>query len=149
MAGTAAILIGALVVSALLAVEIWAWWDAHGDPALAGPSLRRLLRRGLGAVALLVTLGLLLMPPPEPVGLRLARLLACLGLCGVVVVIAIYDYRLVRRELRREVEGFVNDSAHAFRQQLQDMARKNPELAEKMPELLSEEPGERAEPSRD
>jgi len=126
------------VVSALLVFEIKVWWPLRSHPTQAGRAAKRLLRRGAGALLLLLVLVLLKFPGADslsPVE-QLWKMIACLLLCATVFFIAIWDFRVLRREVRHEVEGFLQQSAGAFRKHLEELAAENPELGEKMLEQL-------------
>jgi hypothetical protein len=147
---TAVILFGALIVSALVAFELKAWFEGRADdPQKARRATRRMIRRIGGAALLLVVLGLLLLPPTDSAILRLVRLLACLSLSVVALLVALYDFRIMRHEMRLEIHDFVQSSATAFQDHLQDLARQNPELAEKIPDILGSGQRKSAKPSRE
>ena len=133
---------GGLVV-ALLANEWRTWVGARGDPAQRPHARARLRRRALGGVLLLATVVLLRYPDLSNCGAgwQLARLVGVLALCLAALWVALWDFRIVRKDLRREVNGFVAESAQDLQKYLQDLAAKNPRVAEKLREVLPEQGG--------
>ncbi len=129
----------ALVMCGLLAVEIKVWLDCRSDPERAKGAVRRLARRGTGAILLLLVLLLLKWPSADSLTVvqRFYKILGCLTLSVVVFAIAIWDFRIMRGEVKMELQGFVNQSAEAIRNQLADIAAKDPEFKKKLAEMAA------------
>lgn len=132
---------GAGLVATLLTTEWRVWVGARGDAAKRPRARARLVWRAFGGALLLATVVLVRFPDTAgwSLGWRLARLGSLLGLCLVVLGVALWDFRIVRRELRHEVQGFVADSAQDLRKYLETLAVDNPELAEKLRKVLAGE----------
>ena len=117
------VLVGMLCL-ALLRVEIRSYFGDRRDPALRQRARQRLLRRGLGGSFLV--LALILLKHPNPQGLsalqQAFRLLICLILCIGAIAITIWDFRVIRQEMKGEAKRFVEDSAQDLRRFLDKAA---------------------------
>jgi TRAP-type C4-dicarboxylate transport system permease large subunit len=133
-----AVLVGAVLL--MIMIEARAWQAKRSDPTEARRATHRLLRRGAGASLLLLALILIVYPPTDALttNQQLVKIMASLALCLPVFMIVRWDYRIMSREIRREVDGFMDQSTAAFRKHLEELAAKNPELADKLPEILSQ-----------
>lgn len=142
---------GAGLVATLLASEWRVWVGTRGDAAQRPRARARLGRRGFGGMLLLATVVLVRYPDMTgwSPGWHLAWLGALLGLCLVVLGVALWDFRVVRGELRHEVQGFVAESAQDLRKYLQDLAADNPRLAEELREILPEQGASSGSTDRD
>ena len=136
--GTTVFLIMSLVVSLLLAIEIRAWLAARTDPVRSGPAAYRLFRRGTGAVLLLTVLLLLRFSFNEADApfWKLFQMLASLGLSMVVFLIAMWDFVVMRREIKQEFDVFQAETTGDFIHELEGLAKSHPQLAKKLPEIL-------------
>lgn len=102
-----------VVVIALVVTEWGHYVREKQHPLMRRQVRARLLRRGLGG-ALLVTILVLLGYPPMPVLTpfqQLLKLSACMLLAFLLFLVAVWDYRVVRKEIQREVFGFMQQSA--------------------------------------
>ena len=116
----------ALLIFGLFRVEINAWQRDRKDPSLKKHASQRLFRRVLGACLLTLALILLKYPPTESFSLlmQVFKMLMCLFLCIGAMAVTIWDFRIMRREMRKETQSFVEDSAQDLRRHLQEVAQK-------------------------
>ncbi len=103
--GNALLFFGVLVMAGFIAFEINRWIELRKSDEPPRGLLNRTLRRSIGAFLLLVVL--LLIKYPEESTLTQPQLffkyLACLWLCLMVFLIALFDMRSIRAELRHEL----------------------------------------------
>ncbi|NQU43236.1 hypothetical protein HQ520_08110 [bacterium] len=93
------------------------WRSVRVDPHRRPRALRRFCRRTAGATLLLIVLVLFWYPSAQVLTPYqwAFKLLVSLALCFLVIAMALWDFRAVRREIRSDVEGFVKQSAQDLR----------------------------------
>ena len=118
-------LVGLLFLG-LLRVEIASWLRDRRNPVLRRRASRRLRRRGLGASLLALALILLKYPGSNGLSpmLQRVKLLICLTLCIAAILVTLWDFRVIRQEMKKDAEGFVKDSAQDLRRYLEKAAAK-------------------------
>lgn len=118
-------LVGLLFLG-LLRVEIASWLRDRRNPVLRRRASRRLRRRGLGASLLALALILLKYPGSHGLStmLQILKLLICLTLCIAAILVTLWDFRVIRQEMKKDAEGFVKDSAQDLRRYLEKAAAK-------------------------
>jgi hypothetical protein len=79
----------------------------------------------------------LVLPDEASVTVRLLRMGGCLTLCVGLLGLAIWDFRIVRREIQGEFQGLQAQSFDDLQKHLEQIASKNPELARRLPEILA------------
>ena len=123
--GNVIALVVAAVIVVLMAGEARSWSARRGDAMRRSARNARLVRRAVGAGLLLVVLLLLNLPFPRPDSpyAQLWKLVGCLGLCGVVFLIALRDVRALAREVEGEVQDFTAQSARELRQYMEAMSK--------------------------
>jgi cytochrome bd-type quinol oxidase subunit 2 len=109
-------LVGLLFLG-LLRVEIASWLRDRRNPVLRSRASRRLRRRGLGGSFLVLALILLKYPGSHGLStiLQILKLLICLTLCIAAILVTLWDFRVIRQEMKEDVEGFVKNSAQDLR----------------------------------
>jgi hypothetical protein len=109
------------VVFSLVMLEILAFLKQYKNPLGRRAAVRRLGRRMLGAFTIAIILVLLVHPPANELGLRMQilKLLTCLLLCILLMLLILWDFKSIRRELRHEVDDFMNQSARELRSYLE------------------------------
>jgi len=119
-------LVGLLFLG-LLRVEIASWLRDRRNPVLRSRASRRLRRRGLGGSFLVLALILLKYPGSHGLStiLQILKLLICLTLCIAAILVTLWDFRVIRQEMKEDVEGFVKNSAQDLRRYLEKAAVKD------------------------
>jgi len=119
-------LVGLLFLG-LLRVEIASWLRDRRNPVLRRRASRRLRRRGLGGSFLALALILLRYPGSHGLSamLQIVKLLICLTLCIAAILVTLWDFRVIRQEMKEDVEGFVKNSAQDLRRYLEKAAAKD------------------------
>jgi NO-binding membrane sensor protein with MHYT domain len=113
------------VVLALVHGDVRLWLAARRDPSRSVRATRRLARRSVGAALLLVALVLLAFPPASSLTRagQMRKLGICLSICGVVVLIAVRDLRVMRGEMRQEMQDLAAKSVQDLRDSLKGAAQ--------------------------
>lgn len=132
------VILAAVVLCGLLAVEIRIWMVARLRPDWGKRAARRLFRRGLGVGLLLLVLLLLKFPSTDSLSemQRLCKMLLCLALSLTVFGVAIWDFRIMRVEVKSEMDGFIQHSQKAFQKHIEELAADNPKFKEQLSEMV-------------
>jgi membrane protein required for beta-lactamase induction len=124
--GTVFIFVGVLVMAGFIATEMNRWLVLRREEKEAPVGMTsRMIRRSLGAFLLLVVLLLVKYPSRESLtdaGLFF-KYLVCLWLCVMVFLIAIYDLRSIRRELRSELSEDYRQATNSLHALVEEFRR--------------------------
>lgn len=94
-------------------LEILHWQKQRHHPLKKRIALARLARRSLGLFCLALTLALVRdshSPGMAPLESAWRQLIA-IAFCILAILVALWDFRKTRRDLQREVDDFLKDSA--------------------------------------
>jgi hypothetical protein len=116
----------AIVLVAVTRTEWRAWTNDRSNPERRTSALHRLWRRGTGMVVLVIALALLRYPPESNLSREMLALkaLICLLLCVALFVLALWDLRTIRHQMKHEVKDFLDTSSAEFEQYLQEHLKK-------------------------
>jgi hypothetical protein len=142
-AGVLIFMVGGLVVAFVLGgleVRSFLEVDRNASPEVRLAARGRLVRRGLGAIMLaggVILARYLVLQDGASITVRLVRMGGCLALCVGLLLLAIWDFRIVRREIQGEFQEFQTQSLEDLQKHLERVAAENPELARQLPEILA------------
>ncbi len=137
--------VGLVVAGVLGMLEIRSYLEVsrNAPPEVRVAARGRLVRRGIGAIMLAggMVLARYLVQGHASVVVRLVQMSGCLALCVGLLFLAIWDFRIVRREIQGEFQGLQAQSLEDLQKHLERVAAENPDLARQLPEILARTSG--------